>query len=103
MSIKTKNIFKVKVENTKKKKEKDTNVTLDGVSFKRDSRVNICAKCGKLLCYKHNHRYICTSAGNWYNIKKEYKYKVLGKYRLKLYIKKREIEYWKKYIEEYSN
>jgi len=98
--VKTKNIFKLKVENPKKKKQ---NVILDGVLFKRDSRVTICVKCGKILCHKHNHPYVCTSAGNWYNIKKKYKYKVFGKYRLKLYIKKCEIESWKEYVGSYSN
>ncbi len=100
MLVKTKNIFKIKkAEKTQKKKER---VILDGCSLKKDSRVTICIKCGKLLCHKHNHQYMCTSAQNWYNIKKKYKYKVLGNYRLKLYIRKCELETRKEYIEEYS-
>ena len=91
MLVKT-NMFKIKVETVQKKKpkkkQKNTNVIIDGVLFKKDSKVTICVECGKILCYKHIGDYVCTSAGNWYNIKKKYKYKVLGKYRLKLYIKK---------------
>lgn len=86
------NMFKIKIETSnkplKKKSKKNTPVIIDGVFLKKDSRVNICVECGKISCYKHNHQHICTSAGNWYNIKKKYKYKVLGNYRLKLYIKK---------------
>lgn len=98
MLVKTKNIFKIKKD---EKNTKET-VILDGCSLKKDSRVTICIKCGKLLCHKHNHQYMCTSAQNWYNIKKKYKYKVLGNYRLKLYIRKCELETRKEYIEEYS-
>lgn len=101
MLLKT-NMFRIKVE-TLQKKSKHTNVIIDGVLFKKYSRVNICVECGKILCYKNNHHYVCTSAGNWYNIKKKYKYKVLGNFRLKLYIKKCKIESWKEYVGDYSN
>lgn len=80
------NMFKIKIETSKKtlkkKSKKNTTVIIDGVFFKKDSRVNICVECGKISCYKHNHQHLCTSAGNWYDIKKKYKYKVLGNYRL---------------------
>lgn len=100
MLVKTKNIFKIK--KTEKTQKKEETVILDGCSLKKDSRVTICIKCGKLLCHTHNHQYMCTSAQNWYNIKKKYKYKFLGNYRLKLYIRKCELETRKEYIEDYS-
>ena len=100
--VKTKNIFKIKRDKSTQKKKETQKVILEGLSLKKNSKVSICVKCGKLLCNKHNHQYMCTSAENWYNIKKKYKYKVLGNYRLKLYIRKRELETSKEYIEDYS-
>ena len=66
------NMFKIKIETSKKPLKKNTTVIIDGV-FKKDSRVNICVECGKISCYKHNHQHLCTSVGNWYDIKKKYK------------------------------
>jgi len=57
----------------------------------------------KILCHKHNNQYTCTSAQNWYNIKKKYKYKVLGNYRLRLYIKKCKMKSRKEYTGYCSN
>lgn len=53
-------------------------------------RINICCKCAREY-YKCSHwkcRYICTSENNWYILKKKYRYKIFGRYRMKRYIQK---------------
>lgn len=66
-----------------------TNVTIDGFAMSRHTRVTICATCAKTTGCKHHH-YLCTSAGNWVDTKKKYKWKIMGRYRLTLWLRKQD-------------
>ena len=52
-------------------------------------RIDICCECFRdySKCPHSNCIYISTSKSNWERLKKKYKYKFLGGYRLKRYIK----------------
>tara|TARA_B110000908_G_C9816201_1_gene255140 strand:+ start:97 stop:450 length:354 start_codon:yes stop_codon:yes gene_type:complete len=66
-----------------------TNVTIDGFAIKRNKSITICAICAKTNCTDKNHRrQLCTSAGYWVEIKKRYNWKIMGRYRLALWIRK---------------
>lgn len=71
-------------------------VVIDGVSINKNARITICVLCAKTLYSNTSHckcvrnQRICTSAGYWVKIKKKYMYKVMGHYRLVLYIRKME-------------
>lgn len=70
-----------------------TTVIVDGFAINRSRRISICSYCAKSSgcskkCNEKHCRYIATSAGHWVYIKRKYKYKVMGGYRLKMYIRK---------------
>jgi hypothetical protein len=66
-----------------------TKVTIDGFAMARNNRVNICVRCAKTSgCNHRNRKRICTSAGHWSDIKKKYKWKIMGRYRLTLWVRK---------------
>lgn len=78
-----------------------TKVKIDGFVMSRSRRVTICAQCAKTSCAnKKHHRYICTSAGYWYDIKKQYNWKIMGHYRLTMWVHKKEDELKKKSVNE---
>jgi hypothetical protein len=85
------NINKSK-KNTRRKKKNDgrTSITIDGFVTYRNSRLSICAKCATTTCMNPKHRYICTSAGYWFDIKKKYNWKIMGHYRLVLWVRKQD-------------
>lgn len=68
-----------------------TKVTIDGFAIDRNRRVTICAYCTKTSGCKH-YDYICTSAGHWSDTKKKYKWKIMGRYRLTLWVRKQNVE-----------
>ena len=53
-------------------------------------RIDICCECFRDYsnCPHSSCRYISTSKSNWERLKKKYKYKLFGGYRLKRYIKR---------------
>ena len=85
-----------KFSRTKKSKttkyDSKTTVIVDGFAISSYRRVSICSGCAKTTCKSkscsNKHRYLCTSAGHWVSIQRQYKYKILGGYRLKMYIRK---------------
>jgi hypothetical protein len=66
-----------------------TKVIIDGFAMARNKKVNICVRCAKTSGCNH-YRRICTSAGYWSDTKKRYKWKILGRYRLTLWIRKQD-------------
>ena len=85
---KSKSTIKVVVLNNDKSK-----VVIDGFSIHRNRRVTICATCVKTVCTNKKHvRRLCTSAGYWFDLKKKYNYKIMGHYRLSIWIRKRDVE-----------
>jgi hypothetical protein len=68
-----------------------TLVTIDGFEIARGKRVNICATCAKVGCCSLDHRAnLCTSAGFWYDTKKKYRWKIMGRYRLTLWVREQD-------------
>ena len=66
-----------------------TVLIIDGFAIKSNKRVTICAICAKTNCTDKNHRrHLCTSAGYWVEVKKKYNWKIMGRYRLALWIRK---------------
>ena len=63
-------------------------IILNDCLVKKNRRILICSLCTKIVNCDHNKKYyLCTSADNWANIKKKYKSKFFGNYRLKIYLK----------------
>jgi hypothetical protein len=71
----------------KKKNKPNPKVIIDGYILCRNKRVNICSYCARTSGCNHG-RHLSTSAGYWYDKKKEYKWKIMGSYRLTLWIRK---------------
>jgi len=75
------------------KSDSKTTVTVDGFAINSTRRISICSYCAKSSgcskkCNGKHCRYLATSAGHWVSIQRKYKYKVMGGYRLKMYIRK---------------
>lgn len=75
------------------KSDSKTTVTVDGFANNSTRRISICSYCAKSSgcsekCNEKHGRYLSTSAGHWVSIQRKYKYKVMGGYRLKMYIRK---------------
>jgi len=75
------------------KYDSKTTVIVDGFAISSTRRVSICSYCAKSSgcskkCKENHSRYLATSAGHWVSIQNKYKYKVMGRYRLKMYIRK---------------
>ena len=86
---------KKKVKKTTKfaKYDSKTMVIVDGFTISSTRRVLICSYCAKSSgcakkCNEKHGRYLATSAGYWASIQRKYKYRVMGGYRLKMYIRK---------------
>lgn len=86
-SMKKMNIFshQTKIDDVK------TKVTIDGFVIERHKRVTVCGHCAKTTGCYHNIQ-LCTSAGNWSRIKKKYKWKIMGRYRLIRWVRKQNKE-----------
>lgn len=83
----SKKIKSIKKVNTKNK------VLIDGIMINRNRRVTICVKCVKTICNSKKHfRRLCTNAGFWVDIKKKYSQKIMGKYRLSVWVRKNYVE-----------
>lgn len=74
-----------------KRKDSKTKVIIDGFAIDRYKRVTICGQCAKTTGCRHN-RHLCTSAGHWSDIKKKYKWKIMGRYRLTMWVWKQNKE-----------
>ena len=61
---------------------------------KKRHRVSICSSCAKVFSCKCKHskckqsRYLVTSAGNWASIEEKFSHKIMGRFRLLMYIRK---------------
>jgi hypothetical protein len=76
---------------TKEPTNVKTRVKIDGFVIPRYRKVTICTKCVKTACVNKNHRrYLCTSAGYWYDIKKKYNWKIMGHLRLTMWVHKQD-------------
>lgn len=68
-----------------------TRVEIDGFDVPRSRRVTVCVQCAKTGCTNKKHnRHLCTSAGYWYDIKKKYNSKIMGGYRLAMWVHKQD-------------
>ena len=70
-----------------------TFVKIDGFNISRRKRITVCSMCAKTSNCSHTKNnitstYVCTSAGYWYDTKKKYKWKIMGRYRLVRLLKK---------------
>lgn len=75
------------MKNRKKRDKYDkTSVKLDGFVMKRNSRVCICSVCARMQCV--HRKYLHIMAGDFVDLKKKYRYKIMGRYRMALYIRK---------------
>ena len=64
-------------------------VLLNGKSVWRGRRITICSTCAKSSVCKHTHSTrLCTTAGQLYDAKQEYKHKFMGNYLFIRYLKK---------------
>lgn len=69
--------------------DEKTKVMIDGFAIYRNRRVTICSLCARTKgCSCDRSRSVCTSAGYWVELKKKYRWKIMGRYRLSLYIQK---------------
>ena len=67
---------------------KNSKIIIDDFYVKKKSHVNICVICAKTSGCDCQSYHLCTSAEYWFEIKKKYSNKIMGKYRLILYIRK---------------
>jgi hypothetical protein len=82
------------VSYTEKKNNEKTIVNIDGFYIYRNNMLSICAKCTKIKCICNHHPNtlrLCTNAGYWYDIKKKYNRKIMGNYRLVLWVRRQDI------------
>lgn len=63
-------------------------VNIGGKEVLSSTKITICAFCAKLVgfCMCEKAFVMCTSAGHWIKVKKEYKWKILGRQRLIRYL-----------------
>lgn len=81
-----------------KDNDDNTKIMIDGFLVRKTDRISICTSCVKVSGCECKANYLCTSAENWVKIKKKYKYKIFGKYRFNIYIRKKDAELHKKRV-----
>lgn len=65
-----------------------TKIKINGFVMRKSARVSICTSCAKISGCLCNSDCVSTSAEYWLKIKSKYRFKIMGKYRLILYIKR---------------